>query len=369
LIFFSLGLPGRLAEWCDAVLARLAGAAGEAALTTWPPLTRMLGYHEIAPVLDQVAVSLIETGAAHLVMGARQPDERLRAALAAMNARFVVTLDDPRIAVADILGSTNSDLRAITRAVANSCPLVMRYASSPGAITIRGYQTDLDAVSAVAAIARHFELALGDGEAQRIVEEVAARGLCYAPRALEEEAVQRSEMGHKMVEGALAAYAKCFAGDDLGTIIWRRELFIVNGDSGQGLTDALDVRGGLRILIFGPYIHLPAGSWTARVVLGFSPEAAGHKFLVDAFSLSMPPSGRQLGSTSFQPERAGVYTVDINFSLDEPSGQGVEIRVWVCSDYARGQLAFGHVILRPVAMRQPDAITGFQDDFRTVLDL
>jgi len=323
----------------------------------------MLAYEEIPPVLDQVAISLIETGATHLVMGARQPDERLLTALAAVNARFVVALDDPRIAVVDMMGgTTSSDLWAVTRAVANSCPLVMRSASSPGAITIRRYQADFDAATAVAAIAHHFELALGDGEAARIVEELAARGLCCAPNSLEAEAAQRSGMGYKIVEGALAAYAKCFAGDDLGTITWSRELFIVNGDSGQGLADAIDVSGGLRILIFGPYIHLPAGSWTARVLLGFSPEAAGHTFLVDAFS------GRQLGSTSFQPERAGVYTVDINFSLDEPDGQGLEIRVWVWSDRARGQLAFGHVILRPLAMRQPDVIAGSQDDFRTVLD-
>ena len=364
MIFFSLGLPGRLAEWCDAVLAYLAGRLpGEVIVTTWPPLTKMLGYDEIAPVLDQVAISLIETNATHLVMGARQPDERLRAALGATNARFVVALDDPRCAVVDILGNTNGDLRAVTRAVANSCPLVMQCASSPGAITIRGYQADIDAVGAVAAIARHFELTLDDGEAQRVVDELAGRGLCYAPASLDGGPAQSPVTGHKMVEGALGAYAKCFAGGDLAGIIWPRELFIVNGDSGRGLTDALDVRGGLRILIFGPYIHLPAGSWTARVFLGFSPEAAGHTFLVDAYS------GGQLGSTSFQPERAGVYTVDINFSLDEPSGQGVEIRVWVWSDYARGQVAFGHVILRPLAMRQPDVVTGSQDDFRTVLDL
>jgi hypothetical protein len=192
---------------------------------------------------------------------------------------------------------------------------------------------------------------------------LAARGLSYAPGLPDGGPVQSPVIGHKMVEGALGAYAKCFAGGDLAAIIWPRELFIVNGDSGRGLADALDVRGGMRILIFGPYIHLPAGSWTARVFLGFSSEAAGHTFLVDAYS------GGQLGSTSFQPERAGVYTVDINFSLDVPTGQGVEIRVWVWSDYARGQVAFGHVILRPLAMRQPDVITGSQDDFRTVLDL
>jgi hypothetical protein len=364
LIFFSLGLPGRLAEWCDAVLAHLAGRLpGEVIVTTWPPLTKMLGYDEITPVLDQVAISLIETSAAHLVMGARQPDERLRAALGATNARFVVALDDPRSAVADILSNTNGDLKAVTRAIANSCPLVMQCASSPGAITIRGCQVDIDAAGVVAAIARHFEHTLDDGEAQRVVDELAGRGLSYAPGSPDGGPARSPVTVHKVVEGALGAYARCFAGDDLAAIIWPRELFIVNGDSGRGLTDALDVRGGMRILIFGPYIHLPAGSWTARVFLGFSPEAAGHTFLVDAYS------GGQLGSTSFQPERAGVYTVDINFSLDEPTGQGVEIRVWVWSDYAQGQMAFGHVILRPLAMRQPDVITGSQYDFRTVLDL
>lgn len=362
MIFFSLGLPGRLSEWCDAVLVRLAGGStGEVVQITWPPLTKMLVNAEVAPVLDQVAISLIETGATHLIMGARQPDERLRASLTATSARFVVALDDPRCAVADILGNTNADLKAVTRAIANSCPLVMQCATAPGAIVIRGHQAEFDATGAVAGIADHLELALDGGEAQRIVDELAGRGISCAPGSPNEA---RSPItAHKMIDGALGAYANCFAGGDLTTIIWPRDLFIVNGDRGNGLSDAVDVSGGIRILIFGPYIHLPPGSWTARVFLGFSQEAAGHTFLVDACS------GVQLGSTSFQPERAGVYTADINFSLDEPRGQGVEIRVWVWSEYARGELAFGHVVLRPLAMRQPDVVFGSQDNFRSVLDL
>jgi hypothetical protein len=361
-IFFSIGLPGRLAEWCDAVLANLAGRRdGSVAVTTCPPIAKMFGYESITCVLDEVTLSLIETNATHLVMGARQPDERLRAMLDVTNARFVVALDDPRFAVADILARTKGELGAVTRAVANSCALVMRCASLPGALTIRGNQAGIDAVAAVAAIARHFELTLDEAEAQRIVDELSARGLCYTPRAPDEDPGTR----HKVADDALAAYAECFAGGDLATIIWPRELFIVNGNSGKRTTDVLEVSGSTCVapLIYGPYIHLPPGSWTARVFLGFSSEAAGHTFLVDACA------GRQLACTSFQPGKAGVYTADINFSLDEPSGHGLEIRVWVGSDYARGQLAFGHVILRPLAMRQPDAILGSQADFRSVLDL
>jgi hypothetical protein len=360
LIFFSLGLPGRLTEWCDAVIARLAyEVAGEVAVVTWPPLNKMLGYDGIVPVLDQVALSLIQTSAAHLVMGARQPDERLRAALVAMNIPFAVALEDPRLAVGDILGAANGDLRAVTRAIANSCPLVMRCATSPGGMAIRGNLAAVEPDATVAAIARHFNFPLGEGEAGHVVEELASRGFRYAPKAPPE----LPETKHKMVEGTLAAYAGCFADGDLGQIVWPRELFIVNGDSGKGLTEPIEVRGGPRILIFGPYIHVPAGSWNARMVLGFSPEAAGHTFIVDAYS------GGQLGSKSFQPGRAGVYSVDIDFYLGEPSGQGLEIRLWVWSDGAQGQVAFGHVILRPIAMRQPDAITGSADDYTKVLDL
>jgi len=360
LIFFSLGLPGRLTEWCDAVIARLAcGLAGEVAVATWPPLNKMLGYDGIVPALDHVALSLIQTSATHLIMGTRQPDERLRAALLAMNIPFAVALEDPRAAVNDILDSVDGDLRAVTRAIANSCPLVMRCATSPGAMVIRGDRVAVDPEATVTGIAHHFNLPLDEDEARRVVEDLAARGLHYAPKARPELPEKR----HKMVEGALAAYAEYFAGGDLAQIIWPRELFIVNGDSGKGLTEPIEVGGEARILIFGPYIHIPSGSWTARVVLGFSPEAAGYTFLVDAYS------GGQLGVKSFQPGGAGIYSVDIEFSLDEPSGQGLEIRLWVWSEGARGQVAFGHVLLRPIAMRQPDAITGSADDYRKVLDL
>jgi hypothetical protein len=365
-IFFSLGLPGRLAEWCDAVLACLATRlGGKVTVISWPPLANMFGYQEIAPVLDQLALSLIGTDATHLVIGARQPDERLRAALVATKSRFVVALDDPRFAVDDILRSTDGDLKTVTRAIANSCPLVMRCASAPGAITIRGYRSGTGAAAAVSALAHHFEFALDDNEVQNIVDELTARGLCYGPGSREEEANQNAVQRHKMIEGALGGYAECFAGGDLTQLIWPRELFIVNGGSNSGPVDALDLCGGTRILIYGPYIHLPSGSWLARVVLGFSTEAAGHTFLVDAYSGGQLP----LAYRSIQPMKGGVYSVDIDFSLDEPSGLGLEIRVVISSDSAQGQLAFGHVALRPLAMRQPDAVIGSQEDFRTVLDL
>jgi hypothetical protein len=366
MIFFSIGLPGRFADWCDTAIGLLAGhLGGTVAVSVWPQLPDMFDYKLISSVLDEVALRLIGTSATHLVMGARQPDERLCAALAETNARFVVALDDPRFAAADILAATNAEARMVARAVANSCPLVMRYATLPGALTMHADRDRADPSTAIKAMARHFGVEVEDAAVKSIVEDLAAAGHDGALIRPDDDWTQRvPAAAHKMLSGALAGYREQLRGGDLGQIIWTRDLFIAADHAGN-LTESLEASKGSPIcpIIYGPYIHLPAGSWTARVVLGFSPEAAGHTFLVDAFS------GRQLGSTSFQPERAGVYTVDINFSLDEPSGHGVEIRVWVWSDYARGKVAFGHVILRPLAMRQPDAVIGSPDDFRTVLDL
>src|SRR5205085_74441 len=111
------------------------------------------------------------------------------------------------------------------------------------------------------------------------------------------------------------------------------------------------------------YIHLPSGAWTARIVLGFSPEAVGHTFTVDVFCDGV------LASATFQPEAAGIHASDLTFSLGEPRGQGVEARVAVTSSNAKGQVAFGHVVLQRVAARQGRPGSGAENDFRAALEL
>ena len=76
---------------------------------TWPPLPRMLRCEGITPVLDQVAECLITADITHLVMGARQPDRRLRTMFEMTNARFIVALDDPRQVVAELFATTDTE--------------------------------------------------------------------------------------------------------------------------------------------------------------------------------------------------------------------------------------------------------------------
>ena len=97
-------------------------------------------------------------------------------------------------------------------------------------------------------------------------------------------------------------------------------------------------------------------------MLGVSPEAAAATFEVDIFA------GVQLAHTSFVPRSPGIHVATLTFSIGEPSGKGVEVRVKVASDTAAGSLAFGRVVLQPFSGSGADA-SGPPDAFESVLQL
>jgi hypothetical protein len=363
-VLLSVGLPGRFADWCDAVMVRLAGSSGgEVVCRTWPTLASMFSYQEIPSILDELGRMLIGSDVTHIVIGARQPDHELLANLMRSNLRILVVLDDPRVAVADMLAETGAEPRMVVRAVANSCPLVMQYTALAGALTLNGGQAAANPVDAVLAIARHFGIAI-DGElAAAIAADVAI------PMQADSSGTSKMALSHlppgsrKIVDGAVLPYQGWFTDGRLDQITWTRDLFHLASDPSRAPTEPLDVSGGTRILIYGPYMQLPAGTWTAQVVLGFSPGAAAHTFLVDAFA------DGQLAATTFQPGRPGIYTAELTFSLGTNVGKGVEVRVTVMDGHAQGQLAFGHVVLNPIAMRAPDGPFSSPNDFAAVLEL
>ena len=164
------------------------------------------------------------------------------------------------------------------------------------------------------------------------------------------------------MEGALGPYRDSFGGGNMRPVVWARDLFALVSDPAKYPGEPIDVSGGARCLIYGPYINIAAGAWNARVVLGFSRAACGYPFLVDACV-----EQRQIASTRFQVETGG-HSFEINFLLGRKTGSGLEIRIMTLSDAATGRLAFGHVVLRPLSVSKSVA-SGEDDDFESVLAL
>jgi len=308
MIFFSVGLPGRFAEWCDAVVTRLARHA--------------LGSVEVVSLntLEELALAMIRTGASHFVVCSRQPGGGVQSALTQAGKRFIAVLDEPRIALRDLALQPGYDLIAATRAVASSCAAMLGYSSLPGALVLTAGDQAQDPLSLASAIARHLELDISEPEIETIICALREGGV--VPRRSADNAWWDSlaEPEKALINGALGAYVDYYTGGDLTGITWERELFFIGDQPNERVTRPIDVTGRARCLIYGPYVMLPPGSWSVSVLLGFSKEAGELGY--DAAAVA----GTHLSRVNLQPDGEGEVDVNLAISIeptmDYPSRSG-----------------------------------------------
>lgn len=306
---FVIGLPGRLAMWCDAVVSRL--ALGAPAIG--PAIT--------ADTLADMAAIAVRTGTSHGAVACRRPEGRLRAVLGESGRRFVVALDDPRLALADIAGAEPMEAAAAIPAIASSCGMLVPYVAAEGALILRGGEAAADPVGAAERISAHLGFAGGPEEAAGIVAALAAEGIALDPAAAQArwEAIAADERG--WAAGALDGYASYFQGGAMTPLSWARELFFLGDRPDERASWIIDITGRARCLLQGPGIAIAPGAWSVGVRLLFSKEATEHEFAVELVS------DRQLGAATVRPEREGRLDVDFPLTVDEQANLPLTIRL------------------------------------------
>ncbi len=330
MILFSVGLPSRFAELCDALTLRLA--------------ERSLGSVAAAVVNtpDEVANVAIRTDAAHLVALSRQPVVRLQAEIMQAGRPFLVTLGAVHLALQELLQRPGYDLASATREIAGSCAAMLTLATAPGALVLSSGGND-DPADLAAAIAGHFGFALSPGEIAAVANSVETE--CEAEEG--EDGRWLEQLGAReqaVINGALEPYVKYFhGGGELEPIVWEPELFLANEAAADGrpkpATGPIDITGRARFLIFGPYINLAPGPWSATAVIGFSAETAGLSFVIEI------AAGTQLCYARVQPTGEQVIETDLQFTIDDSANQPLEIRIFSERAAFDGRLVLGHVRL------------------------
>jgi hypothetical protein len=328
MVLFSLGLPSRFADWCDALTERIIRVA--------------LGAVTVisADTLEEFAVSLLKMEGGNLFVSGRQPGAWLGRVLATTEKPFIVSLDDPRNIVWELVSRHGLDLADATRRVGASCAAIMSCLRGPQALVLNASPDWQQPAATTEAIARHFGLALDPVDIAKIVDDTITSGdVPDIPSLVGASSTdQLDDRGAVVVDGAVGSYLKHFLGEPTAHIIWVRELFLADGN--RPAVQPVDVTGRVRALIYGPYIRLPHGNWSAEVVLGFSQAATDVTFVVDVLS-----AGSQLCVTSLRPPREGVYSVNLGFVINEQSDHPVEFRVVNERAAFDGKVALSHVRL------------------------
>jgi hypothetical protein len=327
MIVFSVSLPGSYGDWCYAAIERLAASV----------LGSLVSIE--ANTAEELASEVIKTEGQHFYVSARQPNRWLRENLSASNKKFVVAIDDPRHAVNDLITQHNLEPAEATRRVASSCVAISRYVALPGALVITAEHDWLDPVATIGALASHFGLAADPSNIEQIAADLAAVGL--RPRIDGEPSwsAHLDEDATAMINGAVGVYRQFLGGGSLDQITWARELF--HGEGVPIVPRVIEITGKPRCLIYGPYIALPPGDWTADLILAFSEDAIDTSFKIDVFA------GSVLHIESIKPIRPGVHMISFSFLIEEANENLVEIRVYTESGEIFGQIALGHAILTP----------------------
>jgi hypothetical protein len=326
MIFPSIGLPSSFTEWCDNVTARLVQYA--------------LGPVEIvgADTIEQFALAVLKTGSPYQVLGSRQTVGRLWTALTQANKGIIVIIDEPRLALENLVVRHNCDFVEATRIVARSCAAVVSTTSVPGGLVLSAAADGANPLGTAETIARHFQLGINEADIANIL-----LGLDQWPWPQKGAVWWNSltEAERTLASGALDPYVAHFAGGDLAPITWERELFFVKNDEreelGRSASHPADITGRPRYVLLGPYITLAPGSWSATIALGFSQEAAQVSYIVDVHT------DTRLAHARIEPGQQRFVEVKLDFSLPEPLN--VSIGVYIERAAFDGRVALGHVVL------------------------
>ena len=138
MIFFSIGLPGPFAEWCDALLLRL--------------VEHQFAHAQSAAFnsLEEFAQAAIKSRSLCLVACCRQPVGRLQNEIINSGVPFLIALSDPRAALRDLIDRSGLSLVDATRAAASSCTAMLGIAKSPNALVLKPGSLDHPLVTAAA---------------------------------------------------------------------------------------------------------------------------------------------------------------------------------------------------------------------------
>jgi hypothetical protein len=332
MIFFSIGLPSQFAEWCDRLILRL--------------VERCFGSAEAVALngLDELAARVIRSKTSNLVVCCRQPVLRLQAEILQAQCPFLLALGDPRAALAHLVEHAGYNFADAARAVASSCAAMLTV--SQGAQALAVTPQEMQQPSALLhAIARHFQFGLAENELAELGQEVSSTAADLIEQEVRPWWETLSERERSIADGACQPYIAHFAGNQLDRLVWEPELFYTSEDPPSAtllpLTEPIDVTGRQRFLVYGPFINLPSGSWSADVVLGFSAETTGVGFSIEVFA------GSQLAHTRIEATGEQVIQSRLYFTLDNAVDQAVQIRISNERAAFDGRLALGYVAMTP----------------------
>jgi hypothetical protein len=105
-------------------------------------------------------------------------------------------------------------------------------------------------------------------------------------------------------------------------VTWPGRLFLLGDFPDTWMQGPIDISGPARCLLYGPYLHLPAGHWNVQLVIGVAGHDGRQAFVVEVVCAEVVAKG------SFSIEGSGLFEIEMDFVHRDPNTP-LEIRLFL----------------------------------------
>ncbi len=303
---------------------------------------------------DQAPADLGRVEGARRTLIVTHPGRRIADAVAGTTIPVVAVLDDPVDSVRFTKAAAGTDVLNALR-LSTSCAAANHVLPNNSAVTLVHRAFQGSALEIVALVVEHLRLDLEPINLQALIEAFA--GPIDAPWRLEtalerrvphyvrldhladtitaDEAMLARQVLSPMVLGAIS--------HDIGIITWPSKVFL-SGDKPNEVAPAVaDVTGAARIIYYGPYFHLPPGTWQVRLLLAFSMEARG-----TPFRLTFYCDNKAIAKVLLRPSDGGAFEGTFTMQHHDPE-HNIEVHFMNDEGTIEGHMALGQVTFSRIA--------------------
>lgn len=305
-----------------------------------------------AETLDTLQTGLAQRTHAGLILTGHVFEDRMQEVILTSEQPLLVVLDTGVDATRWLAAERKCDdiaaARAVTQIYAAMTPIVL----SAKAIVVDARQ--LAAVGfpdAIAYIATTMGLHLSPMQVDTVARKIAGEGSAATGSVAEvlvRDGRLDAERGYAnaaltvdpAVAAALSGFDALLGKRPTSAFRWDGSLFLGADRGGERLGGPIDLTGRSRTLIYGPYLHVPAGRWSATSVFEVRSNRAGALVAMDVFN------GTELAAARAELPDDGVFSATLSFTVDDPR-KPIEVRLSLVTSAIEGELGWRYVDIEP----------------------
>lgn len=257
-----------------------------------------------------------------IVLFADIPDARITALVSESQIPIIVFLEPPAAIARAVASQRNIKGLDAIRFASQSLATLHELALSANCMLVTPIHAQVPLVDLIPHLATHYRIPLTEQHVAQVLERMSApspASLSLTLADLEPSMPQQDPGASAEIEKfatlaseVLHGYQELLQRSAAMHFLWPRSVFLSDQPSGTALTGPTSLVGGARCFAYGPYFHLPAGTWTARTVFTIDDNVSGNGLKIDVFTDKVIFEG-----VTDLP-KTGTFKSEFTFLIEEP---------------------------------------------------